>query len=130
MKKKITVFVLYDYPLFGLGLERLLRREKGIEIIGTAQRGPNILGQLKALCPDVIMLEGGESSDRLSPWEFLEEYLPQRVISITLDQNRLTVYTTHRILGAGVKDLVKAVTSGLTRRAQPDASQGDRSHEG
>lgn len=67
----------------------------------------------------------GARRDRPSPWEFLEEYLPQRVISITLDQNRVTVYTSHRLLGAEVKDLVKAVISDLTRGAEPQPNQGD-----
>ena len=64
--KKIKVFILYDHPLFGLGLERLLKQERGIEVVGAAARSTNPLGQLKAFQPDVIMVEGSEQSMRPS----------------------------------------------------------------
>lgn len=113
--KKIRVFILYDHPLFGLGLEKLLRQEKGIEVVGTTIRSHMSVEQLRAVRPDVIMVEGGEPGLASNLWEALKESLPGRVITVGLDENRATVYTTRRVPAAEVKDLVKAVKSGLTK---------------
>ena len=110
--KKIKIFILYDHPLFGLGLERLLAQERGIEVVGAAARSENPLEQLRTVRPDVIILEGGEPSLDPTLWEVLKEDLPGRVISINLDEDRATVYTTRRLLAAEVEDLVKTLRSG------------------
>lgn len=110
--KKIKVFILYEHPLFGRGLERLLEQERGIEVVGATARSENPLGQLRALRPDVIMVEGAEQGLGPSLWEVLKEGLPGRVISIDLDENRMTVYTTRQLRAAQVEDLVQAVRSG------------------
>lgn len=123
--KKIKVFILYDHPLFGLGLEKLLKQERGIEVVGAAIRSHMSLEQLRALRPDVIMVEGGDPSLASSLWEALKENLPGRVITIELDENRATVYTSRQVPAAEVKDLVKAVKSGLTKGNNPHHPQGD-----
>ena len=110
--KKIKVFILYDHPLFGKGLERLLEQERGIEVVGATARSENPLEQLRALRPDVIMVEGAEQSLGPSLWELLKEGLPGRVINIDLDEDRMTVYTTRQLLATEVEDLVQAVRSG------------------
>ncbi|MFQ5804351.1 MAG: hypothetical protein ACE5JQ_15790 [Candidatus Methylomirabilales bacterium] len=110
--KKTKVFILYDHPLFGLGLERLFEQEKGIEVVGAAARSQNPLEQLRALRPDVIMVEGAEPSLGPSLWDVLKEDLPGRVISVDLDEDQATVYTTRRLPAAQVADLVKAMRAG------------------
>jgi DNA-binding NarL/FixJ family response regulator len=128
-QKRIKVFILYDDPLFGLGLERLLRHERGIEVTGVAPRSHDGLERLRAHGPDVIdviMVEGSEPSLGPSPWEVLKERPAVRVINLELEENRVTVYTTRRILGGGVEDLVKAVTSGLPRSTPLHRRPGDR----
>lgn len=123
--KKIKVFILYDHPLFGLGLEKLLKQERGIEVVGTTVRSHMSVEQMKALRPDVIMVEGGEPGLASSLWEALKESLPGRVITVELDENRATVYTSRQVPAAEVKDLVKAVKSGLTKGNNPNRPQGD-----
>ena len=122
--KKVKVFILYDHPLFGLGLERLLEQERGIEVVGAAARSQNPLEQIRALRPDVVMVEGAEPSLGPSLWDVLKEDLPGRVISVDLDEDQATVYTTRRLPAAQVEDLVKAVRSGGrsgrgTRKGKP-----------
>ncbi|MFQ5847235.1 MAG: hypothetical protein ACE5IQ_06105 [Candidatus Methylomirabilales bacterium] len=109
--KKVTVFILYDHPLFGLGLERLLKQQRGIEVLGATARGHNALEELRTHHPDVIMIEGGEGSLGPSLSEVLKESLPGRVISIDPGENRATVYTTRQVPAADVEDLVKVVRS-------------------
>lgn len=109
--KKIKLFILYDHPLFGRGLERLLKQEGGIEVVGAALRRDMSLEQLRALRPDVIMVEGDEPSLGPSLWEVLKESPPGRVVSIDLDADRATVYTTRRVMAEKVDDLVNAVRS-------------------
>lgn len=110
--KKVKIFILYENPLFGLGLERLLEQERGIEVVGATARSQNPLGQLRTLRPDVVMVEGSEQSLGTSLWEVLKESPPGRVINIDLDEDQVTVYTTRQLLAAEIEDLVNAVRSG------------------
>ncbi|MFQ5883445.1 MAG: hypothetical protein ACE5I9_13415 [Candidatus Methylomirabilales bacterium] len=110
--KKVKVFILYEHTLFGLGLERLLKQARGIEVVGTAARSEKSVDQLRTLRPHVIIVEGGDPSLGSGLWEVLKEGLPGRVISIPLDEDRATVYTTRQVLVAEVEELVKVVRSG------------------
>ncbi len=110
--KKIKLFILYDHPLFGRGLERLLSQERAIEVVGATLRRDMSLEQLRALRPDVIVVEGDEPSLGPSLWEVLKETLPGRVVTVDLDEDRATVYTSRRVMAEKVEDLVNAVRSG------------------
>ena len=110
--EKIKLFILYDHPLFGRGLERLLKQEVGIEVIGATLRRDMSLEQLRALRPDVIMVEGDEPGLGPSLWEVLKESRSGRVVSIDFDEDRATVYTTRRVMAEKLEDLVNALRSG------------------
>jgi DNA-binding NarL/FixJ family response regulator len=112
MKKKIKLFILYDHPLFGRGLERLLKQETDIEVVGATLRSTMSLEQLRVLRPDVIVVEGDEPSLGPSLWEVLKESRPGRVVSIDLDEDRATIYTSRRVIAEKAEDLVNAVRLG------------------
>ena len=116
MKKKITFFIVYDHLLFGRGLERLLKQKRDIKVVGATLRRDMSLEQLRTLRPDVIVIEGDESSLGPSLWEVLKESPPGRVVSIDLDEDRATVYTSRRVMAEKVEDLITAVRSGGSPR--------------
>lgn len=112
--KKLSVFILYHHPLFGRGLESLLKQERGLEVVGAAWRDPEALHQIRSLRPDVVIVEG-EANPGQGPslWEVLRESPSRRVISVDLEEDEATVYTTSRLAAAEAKDLIKAVKAGL-----------------
>lgn len=54
---KITVFLVDSQVLYREGIRRALSREMDIEVIGEADDGEEALHQIKALAPDVVVLD-------------------------------------------------------------------------
>lgn len=55
--KEITVIVVDDHPLFRQGVVETLSMEKDIEVIGEASNGEEALAILRALRPDIAILD-------------------------------------------------------------------------
>jgi len=112
--RKLRIFILYRHPLFGRGLESLLKQEKGLEVVGAAWGDSKALHQIRSLRPDVVIVEGEANSGQgPSLWEVLQESPSGRVISVDLEEDQATIYTTSRLAPAEAKDLIKAVKAGL-----------------
>lgn len=54
--ESMKVLLVDDHPLFLEGLRNLLTA-RGIEVVGTASNGLEALGQARALCPDVVLMD-------------------------------------------------------------------------
>jgi DNA-binding NarL/FixJ family response regulator len=53
----IRVLIVDDQPLIRMGLEALLGRRSGIEVVGQANNGEEALETIKALDPDVVLMD-------------------------------------------------------------------------
>ncbi len=53
----ISVLLADDHPIFRDGLERLLKTEPGVRVVGTAADGEEALRQVRTLHPDVLLLD-------------------------------------------------------------------------
>ena len=69
---KIKVFLVDDHPVIREGVRAYLSSQASIEVIGEASDGPEALGKVKKLSPDVIIMDvslpvmdGGELAKRL-----------------------------------------------------------------
>ena len=57
MNQKITVFFVDDHPIFRQGLRHVLEADPRLSVVGEAADGPAALAQIKALKPDVALLD-------------------------------------------------------------------------
>src|SRR5262245_55219276 len=55
--KEITVIVVDDHPLFRQGVVETLSLERDIEVIGEASNGEEALAIMRALRPDIAILD-------------------------------------------------------------------------
>ena len=51
------IFVLANQSLFSRGVEILLRQDKDMELVGAETDVDRAIERIKALCPDVVLLE-------------------------------------------------------------------------
>ncbi len=106
-----SVFILYDYPLFARGLERLLEQEGGVKVAGIAAKSEEGLVQIRALKPDVIIVEAQEGMPEPC-WlltRLLQEQPRARVVRLSLEDNTAALYTGRRWTANRVEDLVKGI---------------------
>ncbi len=116
------VFILASQPLFAQGVQSLLSGQPGIEVIGAAIVGPDVLAQVQAAAPDVVIIEArGEEQSRLVA-EVLESIPGAKVIGLTLEDNRIHTYYQQMKQGRRVEDLMEAIREPLDWRGRhPEA---------
>ena len=105
------VFILSSHPLLGRGIETLLRQEAELEIVGLEKDPGQAIEQIKALQPDVILVDcnDADASRALAMLRLLTEGVRSRVVSLNLDDNRITIYQGEHKIVREVKDLVETI---------------------
>jgi hypothetical protein len=116
------VFILASQTLFAQGVQSLLSGRPGIQVVGVAAVGPDVLVQVQAAGPDVVIVEaGGEEQGRLIA-QVLESIPDAKVIGLTLEDNRIHTYYRQMKQGRRVEDLLEAIQEPLDWRGpSPEA---------
>ncbi len=110
-----SVFILYDYPLFARGLERLLKQEAGVTVGGIAPKSEEAFLQIRTLKPDVILVEAGKGMPEPC-WlvsRLLQEQPEARVVRVSLEDTTAALYTGRRWTANKVEDLVKGILDAM-----------------
>ncbi len=118
MNQKIKVFFVDDHPIFRQGLRQVLEADPRLAVVGEAGDGPTALAQIKALKPDVALLDIElPQCDGLELARALQQFRPPvNVIVLTMCKGEAIV---NAALDCGVKgyilkdNAVTDVTSGI-----------------
>ncbi len=105
------IYIVSKHPLFGEGIEEMLRQNAPVELLGRETDLSRAVQQIAALCPDVVIFDcHDENVDRLSA---LQHIFPKgaktRIIEIDLDTNTLFIYTREQRFVERWQDLVVAI---------------------
>ena len=105
------VFLLSCHPLFGQGVESLLRRETGLDIVGRVADVDKAVDRIRELQPDVVIVDGGDPTyDPASVVaRIVGEGLQTKVIGLKLQDNTICIYRSEQRVIKEVKDLVEAI---------------------
>jgi chemotaxis response regulator CheB len=105
------VFILSSHPLFGQGVESLLRREARLEIIGQETDVDKAVERIKELQPNVVILDCAEPTCDPTPvmMHLLKEGLDTKVIGLNLQDNTLYIYRGEQRRVKDVQDLIEAI---------------------
>ena len=126
MGQRVSVYVGEDHPIYLEGLVRALDQRPDFEVVGSSDDGREALAQIRALQPDVAILD--ESMPGLLGNEVLQaisrDALPTRVVmlSASLDSavifravaNGVRAYLTKDAGSSAICDAVAAVARGET----------------
>jgi DNA-binding NarL/FixJ family response regulator len=104
-KKKIKVLLVDDHPVVRKGLLSCLANRDNIKVVGEAADGPEALRKVKALTPDVVLMDiFMPGMDGLAVTEALHKDAPQvKVLVLSIQSNRAYVL---RIIKAGARGYV------------------------
>jgi DNA-binding NarL/FixJ family response regulator len=104
------IFMLSSHPLFSQGVESLLRRQTGLEIVGREADADKALERIKELRPDVVVLDSADLRDPMPVvMRILREGVGAKVISLNLKDNTMHVYRGEQRVVKQVEDLVKVI---------------------
>jgi DNA-binding NarL/FixJ family response regulator len=105
------VFILSSHPLFSQGVENLLRREAGLDIVGRETDADKALERIKEIRPNVVILECAEPTCDPTPvlMHLLREGVETKVIGLNLQDNTLYIYRGEQRVVKEVKDLIEAI---------------------
>lgn len=111
MKSK-RIFIVSKYALFSRGLESLLKQEHDLEIVGQESDVARAVDQIKKLQPDVIILDSDEpildfESEVLRC--VLDGNLDTKIVGLSLQNNKIYVYSASQWVVRGVTDLTEAI---------------------
>jgi hypothetical protein len=101
------VFILASQPLFAQGVESLLSGRSGIKVVGAAVIGPDVFERVSEAKPDVVIVQsGGEERSRLVT-KSLACASDAKVISLTPDDNRISIFYQQMRESRRVDDLLE-----------------------
>jgi DNA-binding NarL/FixJ family response regulator len=105
------VFIISSHPLFGQGVESLLRQETGVDIAGRETDVDTAIERIKELRPHVVILDSADPACVPTPavMRILKEGLEAKVIGLNLQDNTLCIYRGEQRVVEEVKDLVEAI---------------------
>ena len=105
------VFILSGNPLFGQGVESLLRQETGLEIVGREADLDSAVARVRELKPDVVVLDSSTPAcvATTAVVRIFEACQGVRVVGLSLHDNTMCIYRGEQRLVTEVKDLVEAI---------------------
>ena len=116
MHSMARVFILSKYPLFGRGVESLLRQETELEIVGQETDADQAIERITELHPDVVIVDSSDPAcDPIATiTRILKTETPVKVIGLDLKENKIHLYHGEQREARGVEDLVAAIKTELS----------------
>jgi DNA-binding NarL/FixJ family response regulator len=105
------VVILLGHELFGQGVDSLLSRETGFEIVGRETDANKIIERIRALRPDVVVVDSAdlERHPVAGLMRILTEGMGVKVVALNLQANSVCVYRGELREVHEVRDLVDAI---------------------
>lgn len=106
------IFIISNYPMFGRGLESLLRQDNGLEVMGQETNLDRAVERIKNLQPDIVIVDNSGPEQQGLPaavLQILDENSGTKVVGLSLQGNYLSIYQSTRRIITSVEDLVNVI---------------------
>jgi len=107
----VRVFILSARPLFGQGVESLLRRETGLEIVGREADVDLAMDRIRELRPDVVVLDNSSPVCLLTPAvvDIFAACPGVRVVGVNLENNTVCIYSGEQRVVESMEDFFATI---------------------
>lgn len=105
------VFVLSSGSIFGEGVQRLVGREPGLDIVGSETDLARAIERIRELQPDVIIVDQdlGAAELALDLMRLMERGAEIKVLGLSLQGNAFSRYSREMLTIQRVEDLMEAM---------------------
>ena len=114
MVKSKTIVLWGREDLLSSSVELFLTNQKGWEVISISNEESfnALLEAVDKMHPDVVIIHQGDRSTNSSlPMQLIQDYPGLRVITMSLQDNLMEVYSKQKILVKAASDLISVVES-------------------
>jgi DNA-binding NarL/FixJ family response regulator len=108
---KTRIFVISGHLMFSQGLESLLRKEAGLDIVGQETDFSRAITRIEELQPDVVILDSDDAAPKVA--SILGASSGVKVIRLSLQDNNLYVYQARQRITKSVVDLLEVIGEDL-----------------
>ena len=105
------VLIVSESPLFGSGVEILLRRETKSEVVPGVTNAGKALEQVRAVSPDVVIVDASAANCDFSSviLSILDEKAATKIITLHLDNEVIGIYRGEQRIVRETRDLLRAI---------------------
>ncbi len=127
----VRVYMLAHLSLFSQGVETLLCREGGVEIVGRETELDAALAQIKELGPDVVLLTTTLQAGDLAATaaRILTAHKNTLVIAMSPEDNSVSVFREEQRAVHKIQDLMRAITNGTMHSNSSRAHSSPEGHK-
>ncbi len=110
----LRVLILDEETVFRNGIEALLAQHAGLEIIGSAAvNSATATAEIERIRPDVVILNEQFAAARTHlVMNLLNTYPDLQIVALSLDHNRISVYSRQEVHVTTTNDVVSVLTGG------------------
>lgn len=89
-----SVYIISRHPIFGEGIEEMLRRREGVEILGVEQEISKSIDQIVELHPEIVLIDCNDDQDEISAamMQILRKGVEAKIIGLDIQSNSFYVY--------------------------------------
>jgi chemotaxis response regulator CheB len=105
------IFIFSQHPLFSRGVETLLGKESGLELVGRETDVEQAIESIRRLEPDIVILDSDYAACNLDPFliRVLQEHAGIKVVGLNLQNNQLCIFQEEHKMVQCVDDLLSAI---------------------
>lgn len=110
--EKHRVLIIEEDSLFSNGVELLLVLQENLEIVGSVRADLQVVtAEIQATNPNVIIISDDiATSNAQLIMSLLRAYPDLRIITFSLEDNRINVYDKREVIVSTASDLITAIT--------------------
>lgn len=117
------VYVIYRNRMFGDAIQAVLRRHRGISLLGATDDPDLAQAGIVRLRPEVILLEEAPDGSAAFVQAILMNPVPCRLVTLCLDGDGMHVWSQQWLAHIGPDDLLEAIISANGWHAGGDAGR-------
>jgi DNA-binding NarL/FixJ family response regulator len=88
------IYIVSKNPIFGEGIEEMLRRREGVEILGFERDFEKAIEQIVDLRPGIVIFDCNQDQDEINIaiLQILKKGVEVKIIRLDIQSNRFMVY--------------------------------------
>jgi len=105
------IYIISKHPMFGEGIEEMLRCRGGVEILGFERNLPKAVDQIVDLHPDIVVYDCNTDQDEIDAavMQILKKGVRVKIIGLDIQSNTFYVYKREQHEVQQLEDLLQEI---------------------
>jgi len=105
------IYIISKHPMFGEGIEEMLRRRGGVEILGFERDITKAIDQIIELKPEIVVYDCNADQDEINAaiMQILKKGVEVKIIGLDIQSNTFLVYKREQHEVQQLEDLFQEI---------------------